>query len=640
MAYIDKINKNSVDYDLRDSKAARSVNGTTDSHVEEANQIYTTTGVAQTEYFTYRTTAGDASINSGPATLVKIIGNTVQTGHTDEVLDVAGQFEDSSTSVAINKATWETTVTTDGTYIFYYDGENWKLSDATVTLATYGLTVTGAVAEGDDITVTYVKLVIGTLATTKPTGFVATGFNQYDATAGYAHVIGDNQYRIAGTYTSLGFATTVGGTTTPVTVTNGKFTPAEDGYIYVTGGVGDILIALVWSGSRDSDPYEAYSTSTVTIPTADASSTALPIASYGMPSVGSVADELSFSDKKYYQRIGHYTYSSANLATVEAMGVEYVYDLNDIFYVLSEPIIFTLADTVDGTYTANDYGTEEFTGTSTSAGASLYYGNNLVDKLRNLADIQTIGTGLTLTNGELTAGGGGSAYNVYSTKTTSNSNRGGAIYLGNLNSSQEQFQDPTTSDAHARYIHVLPYSNTTKPSSNSIILGSELTSTTATGVIGIGFSASTEGAGVINIGGQYGRGQYSVIIGSSASNQRSDSQYNVLLGYSSKIDAVAVSGSVGIGAYSRPTLSGQIHVGSTNTSFGYNNTNYRIISGVHDGQDLNDAATVAQGNTLATTAPTTSTAGVLGQLYTDTTTMHTYQCTDTTGGVYTWTQRW
>ena len=44
-------------------------------------------------------------------------------------------------------------------------------------------------------------------------------------------------------------------------------------------------------------------------------------------------------------------------------------------------------------------------------------------------------------------------------------------------------------------------------------------------------------------------------------------------------------------------------------------------------------------------APTTSTAGVLGQLYTDTTNMHTYQCTaiDTTdpdNPSYTWTQRW
>jgi len=51
------------------------------------------------------------------------------------------------------------------------------------------------------------------------------------------------------------------------------------------------------------------------------------------------------------------------------------------------------------------------------------------------------------------------------------------------------------------------------------------------------------------------------------------------------------------------------------------------------------------GNTLSATAPTTATAGVLGQLYTDTTAMHTYQLTaiDTTdpdNPSYTWTQRW
>ena len=55
--------------------------------------------------------------------------------------------------------------------------------------------------------------------------------------------------------------------------------------------------------------------------------------------------------------------------------------------------------------------------------------------------------------------------------------------------------------------------------------------------------------------------------------------------------------------------------------------------------------TIEQGNTLATSAPTTATAGVLGQLYTDTTGMHTYQLTsiDTTdpdNPSYTWTQRW
>lgn len=57
------------------------------------------------------------------------------------------------------------------------------------------------------------------------------------------------------------------------------------------------------------------------------------------------------------------------------------------------------------------------------------------------------------------------------------------------------------------------------------------------------------------------------------------------------------------------------------------------------------AATLGKCNTLSDEAPTTSTEGVLGQLYTDTSEMHTYQLTaiDTTdpdNPVYTWTQRW
>lgn len=195
--------------------------------------------------------------------------------------------------------------------------------------------------------------------------------------------------------------------------------------------------------------------------------------------------------------------------------------------------------------------------------------------------------------GEISGGGGGDSYNVYSTVTTSNSNRGGAIYLGNLNASQEQFADPTTSDTHARYIHMLPYSNTIKPANNSIILGSELTSSNASTGIGLGFSASVEASGVINIGGQYGRGENSVIIGRSASNARGGSN-TVLIGYSSQTLEGTPDGAVGLGAFSKPSRTGEVNIGSSNTSFGFNNTNYRLISGVHDGQDAHDAATKGQ----------------------------------------------
>lgn len=108
--------------------------------------------------------------------------------------------------------------------------------------------------------------------------------------------------------------------------------------------------------------------------------------------------------------------------------------------------------------------------------------------------------------------------------------------------------------------------------------------------------------------------------------------------------SVQQDGCVAIGASSGGstafTEKGMVHIGTSDTRYGYNSSNYRLLSGVHDGQGLHDAATVAQGNTLATSAPTTSTAGVLGQLYTDTTNMHTYQCTAISGDTYTWTQRW
>ena len=44
---------------------------------------------------------------------------------------------------------------TAGTYVFTYDGTDWKLDSTTVTLADYGITVTGTAADGDIITVVY-----------------------------------------------------------------------------------------------------------------------------------------------------------------------------------------------------------------------------------------------------------------------------------------------------------------------------------------------------------------------------------------------------------------------------------------------------------------------------------------------------
>lgn len=628
MAYIDKINKNNTDYDLQDSKAARSVNGTTDSHVEQADEIYTTSTQVSTSAFVYRTTAGDVSIETGTASINYLEGNTVQTGHTDEVLDVFGSFSDNNTSVDITAATWRSYVADDGTYNFIYNGIGWELDSSVVTLADYGLVVTGTVTEGDIITVNYVKLVIGTLATTTPTSFVSTGFNQYDATAGYAHVVGNNQYRIAGTYTSLGFTTTVGGTTTPVTVTNNKFTPTEDGYIYVAGASGDILIALVWSGTMDSEPYSAYSTSTIVIPTADASSVALPTASYGMPSVGNVRDKLSFAEKIYVQNIGHYVYSAANLATVQALGVAYVYDLSDIFYVLPEPVTYTLDSSVSGAYTANDYGTEEFTGTTVPVNTSITYGNSLVDKLRNMLPIQSIGTGLTLTGTELSASGGGQS-TLYDNPGT---NTDGAM-TQNATTSMV-FADPIT-----QYKVKIGVGTSSSIGNNSVEIGRGAAAETPNGVA-IGYNAtasSTNGATAI------GYGAVANAIAATAINGGWNSAIangvaSIRIGGGS--NPVSGQGAISLG-YFTPlnTEQGKIEVGSTSTGYGYNNSNYRLLTGLYDPQDAHDAATKGYVDpTTDSSAPTTATVGRLGQIYVDSSTATAYMCVavDDVTPSYTW----
>lgn len=160
--------------------------------------------------------------------------------------------------------------------------------------------------------------------------------------------------------------------------------------------------------------------------------------------------------------------------------------------------------------------------------------------------------------------------------------------------------------------------------------------------VAIGMNSAANGVGGVAIGSSANAAFGGVGVGQNININ--NSTYGVAVGYGSGT-ANNTNGAVALGAYSNATRTGEVNVGSSQTAEGFNNTNYRLISGVHDGQDPHDAATVAQGNTLATSAPTTATVGVLGQLYTDTTNMHTYQCTaiDTTdpdNPSYTWTQRW
>ena len=264
-----------------------------------------------------------------------------------------------------------------------------------------------------------------------------------------------------------------------------------------------------------------------------------------------------------------------------------------------------------------------------------------------------------------TAGGGGGGDTVYSDKTTSNTSTGGAVYIGNLDSSQAEQTDPTSTDNHYKYFWALPYSNSAIPGdgsinimgkpystrSNNVVIGKDARAENAAIAIGteaqvnsngvaIGYRAnSAQGEGFNNytqpiaIGYNAEARNYGVALGSSA---KARGDHSIAIGNEAQCYQVN-SIALGKGAY--PSRQGEVYIGCDNTT-AFNNTIYRVIGGVHDGQDAHDAATVAQGNTLATAAPDTSTVGVLGQLWTDTTNMHTYQCTAISGSTYTWTQRW
>lgn len=53
-------------------------------------------------------------------------------------------------------------------------------------------------------------------------------------------------------------------------------------------------------------------------------------------------------------------------------------------------------------------------------------------------------------------------------------------------------------------------------------------------------------------------------------------------------------GAVALGAYASPSSDGEVNIGSTSTSYGYNSSNYRLLSGVYDGQNAHDACTKGQ----------------------------------------------
>ena len=331
--------------------------------------------------FIIRTSGGEASLTDGPAMITSIIGHMVKSGYVAESADMvitpaAREEEQDTITATINKAAFLQAVSSNsGTMLFTF-ATSWDTDPAS-----YGITVEGTPIAGDEITVTYNKGNRGTIATANPSAFVSTGWNLYNHTAGYAKVCDYSDeygYMIDGSYTSLAFAETIGGSRTPITPINGYFTVPSNGYVFVEGGnATDTAIWTTWSDwteQPNGGVFEPYSQTSI-----DLSGIMVNFPN-GLMRVGNIFDEINFNTGKAYSRVQRLEYNQTNLDNVISLGLAYDTDTGYIYAAKQTADSFDI--TINGAYTVNGHGTEFFNGTSVAVTVSSLYGQDLKDKLK------------------------------------------------------------------------------------------------------------------------------------------------------------------------------------------------------------------------------------------------------------------
>lgn len=130
---------------------------------------------------------------------------------------------------------------------------------------------------------------------------------------------------------------------------------------------------------------------------------------------------------------------------------------------------------------------------------------------------------------------------------------------------------------------------------------------------------------------------YSTVLGPYASSYATK---GISIGYNSSCYSNATN-SIALGSDSKATEKGQVDISTLRTinTDGYNNSQYRLLTGLYDPQSAHDAATKGYVDpTTGSSAPTTATVGRLGQIQIDTTNNDAYMCVavDDVTPAYTW----
>ena len=368
------------------------------THAMTADNLTSSASQTVTGEFARRASGGHASIHTGSAWMSLIRGGRQHVGYVPESLNM------SVTTAPREEGQAPITATIDrDTFVQAVSGSTVVTLTYTVSWnddpATYGVTVSGTPASGDQITITYVQENRGTIYQSDPQTFVSTGWNLYDNAAGYAVGLrySDNpQFRIGGTYSAVKFSSTINGEKTTITPQDGLFTIPANGYIWVEGGnATDTYVFMTWTDwvlPEDAPAeFEAYNADVI-----DLSGLMADHFPNGLMRVADIRDEIDFNTGIATSRVQRMSYSPENVETAKASGLSWEADTNYIYIERAAAVEYDLDDyELTGMYNADDHGLEMFTGTDVAVYTVMVYGNNLKNKLER--DV------LTISSQELTA---------------------------------------------------------------------------------------------------------------------------------------------------------------------------------------------------------------------------------------------
>ena len=327
--------------------------------------------------FILRTTGASRNVGSGSAQLQEVRGAILHTGEVQEVLDwdVTGE----NITAEIDRDVFVEVVTESAVLVFTYNS-GWQLDGEAADPDDYGITITGTPENGDEITVTYVKGDRGTITPATPSGLKATGWNLFNPSVGYARVVGyDGAYHIGGSYSSIQFSETQGGTRSALSVQNGSFRVPGDGYVWVTGAsAANTYITTEWTDwtTGPSVSFEAYTETSV-----DFSAVMTAYFPNGLLAVGTTYDSIDIEHGHAISRIERLEYDDETLEEIIAQGREYEADEDYIYVIRTSAESHDIS--ISGQYTVSDHGIEMIEGTTVPPVVVILYGQNLIGKLIN-----------------------------------------------------------------------------------------------------------------------------------------------------------------------------------------------------------------------------------------------------------------